>query len=140
MKSDIFQPTVRNAYGIVEAYGSPLAEFWLSYMELFEIHMMNIHSLKIQNVIMFKESLKLMIPWMKIYDNSNYGKWLVEFWIEMSTLSPEIGDYMSSGLFSQSMTGNPYSCLPLDLWIEMTMNKGLKMESGWKSILKNERM
>ena len=47
---------------------------------------------------------------------------------------------MREGLFAQSMTGKPYSCLPLDLWIEMTMNKGSKMKAGWKSILKNEKM
>ena len=47
---------------------------------------------------------------------------------------------MREGLFAQSMTGKPYSCLPLDLWIEITMNKGSKMKAGWKSILKNEKM
>ena len=43
-------------------------------------------------------------------------------------------------LFSQSITGKPYSCLPLDLWIEMTMNRGFKMKAGWMHILKNEEM
>ena len=47
---------------------------------------------------------------------------------------------MSQGLFSQSMTGKPYSCLPLDLWIEMTMNEGSKMNLGWVNILKNEKL
>ena len=82
----------------------------------------------------------MMIPWMQIYDNNNYGKWLVEFWLEISTLPDEINVYMKDGLFAQSMTGKPYTCLPLDLWIEMTMNKGSKMKAGWKNILKNETM
>ena len=43
-------------------------------------------------------------------------------------------------LFAQSMMGKPYSCLPLDLWIEVTMNKGSKMKAGWLRILKNEQM
>ena len=77
---------------------------------------------------------------MQIYDNNNYGKWLVEFWVEMSTLPPNINSYMSNGLFSQSITGNAYSALPLDLWNEMTMKKESKMKAGWKSILKNESM
>ena len=47
---------------------------------------------------------------------------------------------MCEGLFAQSMTGKPYSCIPLDLWIEMTMNKGSKMKAELKSILKNEKM
>ena len=37
---------------------------------------------------------------------------------------------------STSLTGNPYSCFPLDTGIEMTMNKHSKMKAGWKYILK----
>ena len=103
--------------------------------------MMNIHSLKVKDWEMFKASLRMMIPWVQIYDNNNnFGKWLVEFWLEISTLPDEINAYMKDGLFAQSMTGKPCTCLPLDLWIEMTMNKGSKMKAGWKSILKNETM
>ena len=40
-------------------------------MEMVEILMMNIHSLKIQGWSMFKDSLRLMIPWMQIYDSNN---------------------------------------------------------------------
>ena len=117
-----------------------MADYWLSYMEMVEILTMNIYSLKTRNWNMYKDSLRLMIPWMQIYDNNNYGKWLVEFWVEMSTLPPYIDSFMSNGLFTQSITGNAYSALPLDLWIEMTTNKGSKMKAGWKSILKNESM
>jgi len=44
-----------------------------------------------------------------------------------------------SQLFSQSITGKPYSNIPLDLWIECTMNKGFEMKAGWKRLLKNEK-
>ena len=47
---------------------------------------------------------------------------------------------MRHGLFAQSMTGKPYFCLLLDLWIEMTMNKGSKMKAGWLRFLENEQM
>ena len=58
-----------------------------------------------------------------------------------STLPEEKERYMKEGLFAKSMTGKSYSCsLPLDLWIEITMNKGSKMKAGWKRILKNEKM
>ena len=59
-----------------------------------------------------------------IYYKNHYGQWLVEFWLEMTNLPEKISCFMKEGLFAQSMTGNPYSCIPLDLWIEMTMNKG----------------
>jgi len=43
------------------------------------------------------------------------------------------------GMFVQSMTGNPYSCVALNIWIESTMNKGSKLKSGWLAILNNEK-
>ena len=114
--------------------------YWFRFMEMVEILMMNIHSLKILHWSMFKDLLRLIIPWMQIYDKSNYGKWLVELWTEISTLTNAIGEHMAKSLFAQSLTGNPYSCLPLDMWIEMTMSKGSKMKASWKNILRNKTM
>ena len=102
--------------------------------------MSNIHSIRTQNWDEFKESIGIMLPWLHIYDHDRYGRWLPEFWLEISKLPPEHEVFMQDGLFAQSMTGKPYSCLPIDLWIEMTMNKGSKMKSGWLKILKNEKM
>ena len=42
-------------------------------------------------------------------------------------------------MFAQSMTGNPYSCVALDIWIESTMNKGSKLKSDWLAILNNDK-
>ena len=42
-------------------------------------------------------------------------------------------------MFAHSMTGNPYSCVALDLWIDSTMNKGSKLKNGWLAILNNEK-
>ena len=85
-------------------------------MDMVEILIMNIQSLKLMDWDKFKDSLRLMIPWMQIYDNIHYGKWLVEFWAEMSTLPDETASHMQH-IFAQSITGKSYSCLPMDLWI-----------------------
>ncbi|KAG1664228.1 hypothetical protein GQR58_019910 [Nymphon striatum] len=114
--------------------------YWMSFIEMTEILMMNLHALRTQNWEEFKGSLHLMLPWMQIYDNDKYGKWMVEYWLELNNLPEETALYMKEGLFAQSMTGKPYSCLPLDMWIEMTMNKGSKLKAGWLKILKNEKV
>ena len=36
------------------------------------------------------------------------------------------------------MTGLPYSCQPLDLWIEVTMNLDSKLKQGWLQLLQND--
>ena len=41
---------------------TPMAEYWLSFMEMVEILVMNIHSLNTNNWIQFKKSIRLMIP------------------------------------------------------------------------------
>ena len=43
------------------------------------------------------------------------------------------------GIFAQSMTENPYSAQPPDMWIECTMNKWSKLKSGWKWLSKTEK-
>lgn len=80
------------------------------------------------------------MPWLHVYDNGRYAYWLVKFWIEIRSLPEEKARYLRDRLFAQSMTGRAYSCLPLDLWINMTMNKGSKMKAGWLKILRNEKM
>ena len=135
-----FSSFVIQAFEKVEKSDSAMAKYWLSFLKMTEILMLNIHAVKTQNWEESKTSLRLMMPWLQVYDNNKYGSWLVEFWLEISCLQEEKAQHMRDGLFAQSMTGKPYSCLPLDLWIEMTMNKGSRMKAGWLWILKNEQM
>ena len=135
-----FSSVVIQAFEKVEKSDSAMAKYWLSILKMTEILMLNIHAVKTQNWEEFKTSLRLMMPWLQVYDNDKYGRWLVEFWLEISCLQEEKAQHMRDGLFAQSMTDKPYSCLPLDLWIEMMMNKGSKMKAGWLRILKNEQM
>jgi len=99
----------------------------------------NIHALRTSRWNEYKSSLKLMLPWMQIYDNDKYGRHLPDFIAVLDTLPVEQAAFMNDGMFAQSMTGNPYSCVALDIWIESTMNKGSKLKSGWLAILNNEK-
>ena len=57
--------------------------------------------------------------------------------MEMSSL-PQEHCQLIKEIFSQSLTGNAYSSLSPDLWIECTMSKDSKLKAGWKRLLKNE--
>ena len=63
---------------------TPMAEYWLSFMYVVEILIINIHSIKLRNWEYFKDSLRLIIPWLKIYYKIHYGKWLPNFWANIS--------------------------------------------------------
>ena len=80
-------------------------------MNMIEILFMNIDSLKCKEWKRFLSSLRLMMPWMMIYDNTNYSRWLPVFWMEMSSVSQEYVE-LTKDIFSQSLTGNSSSSLP----------------------------
>ena len=68
--SEFIQHVFQNA----EDSNSSMAKFWLSFMKMTEVLMMNIHALRTQNWDEFKVSLRLMMPWLQIYDNDKYGR------------------------------------------------------------------
>ncbi len=126
---------IGSMFDAVEA--SDMAKYWLDFMTMVEALMMNVHAVPC-NWEEYLTSLREMMPWLMIYDQTNYGRWLTDFWAMLSSLPPDQTQFFSSN-FAQSMTGNPYSSIPWDMWIEMTMNKGSKLKAGWLSILRNEK-
>lgn len=119
--------------------GAPQAEFWTSFLEMAEILTQNIHAIRTRNWMEFKSSLNLMLPWIHIYGNDRYGRHLPDFIAVLESLPLIQTQFMESGIIAQSMTGKPYSCVALDIWIESTMNIGPKLKCGWLAILKNEK-
>ena len=77
------------------------------------------------------------MPWLQIYDSDRYGRHFHDFCAMLDDQPADPETYFANDFFAQSMTGKPYSCLALDIWIEITMNKDSKLKSGWLAILKN---
>ena len=121
-----------------EVEGSSMSKYWLSFMDMTDVLMMNIHAIHTCNWMEFLSSMRAMLPWLVIYDNNEYGRWLPDFWAMLASLPNEKITFLSRN-FAQSMTGLPYSCLALDMWIETTMNRGSKLKAGWLAILDNEK-
>ena len=100
-----------------------MADFWLSFLDMVDVLMMNVHAIHSCNWDEFLSSMCKMLPWLMIYDNDKYGRWLPDFWAMLAALPPDQSDFMKKN-FAQSMTGKAFSKPALDLWIESTMNKG----------------
>ena len=88
----------------------------------------------------YLSSLRLMLPWMIIYDNVHYSRYLTLYWASMKSLNEADTKWMADGNFSFSLTGRPYSSIPPDQTIEMCMNKDSKTQGGWIGITKNLSM
>ena len=138
VQSDEFQSYLQQLRQNVDMPDNHMAKFILQVMDMIEILFLNIDSLRSKNWNQFTDSLRLMIPWMLLYDNTNYARWLPVYWLDMVTLPESYLQYMPD-IFSQSMTGNAYSAIPPDLWIECTMNKNSKLKAGWKRLLKDDK-
>ena len=126
-----FQNLVQTSVERIDITNSPMARFWLSYKEMVEM--------RTQNWEEYLTSIRIMLPWMFAYDSLHYSRYLSLHWLEMNNLDEEKAFDMRSGLFSASMSGRPFSALPHDQWIEMTMNKSWKIKGGWIGITHNEQ-
>ena len=118
--------------------GSDMADYWKDFLSMTDALMQNVHAVHICNWDEYVSSLRAMMPWMVAYDNNWYGRWLPDFWAMLTSLTAELIAFLHTD-FVQSITGNPYSNMPWDMWIECTMKKGSKMKSGWLSILQNKK-
>ena len=76
----------------------------MSFMEMVEILTLNIHAIRTRNWSEFKSSLKFMFPWMQVYDNDRYGRYLPGFTAMLDTLPTE------QDTFIESRAGADYDC------------------------------
>lgn len=118
--------------------GTDMGDFWVSFLEMTDPLVQNIHACHVQNFTEYLSSTYDMLAGLMAYDNHEYGRWLPEYWAMLSSLSAEQMAFFNDH-FAQSMTGAPYSCQPMDLWIETTMNLNSKLKQGWFRLLQNEK-
>ena len=115
-----------------------MAVYWKDFLDMAGALLQSMHAIHSVNFDEYVRSVRAMLPWMLGYDRLKYGRWLPDFWTTLLNLPPDQFDFLQEN-FAQSLTGNPYSNMAWDMWIETTMNKGSKLKSGWFSILKNEK-
>ena len=126
-----FCDCIDNIFTKVEMAISDMAKYWFSFLEMVNILLMHYYAMRTQNWKEYLTSITLMLPWMAIYDSVHYTRYLSLYWAQMNNLTIEQKSFMKQGLFAASMTSLPFSSIPCDQWIEMTMNKESKMKGGW---------
>ena len=125
-----FHSFLKNVTTEIKLHSSEMSQYWLSCLEMVEILLMNYHALHAQNWKDYLRSLKLMLPWMAIYDSLHNTRYMSIYWAEMNNLNEDIKKYMDEGLCSQLCQAS--------LSRLFHMNKASKMKGGWKGFTKNE--
>lgn len=123
---------------VYEKPGTDMGDFWFSFMEMSDPLVQSIDACHARNGSDYISSTYDMLPGLMAYDNHDYGRWLPDYWAMLSSLPDEQMTFINDH-FAQSMTGLPYSCQPMDLWIETTMNLNSKLKQGWLLLLQNEK-
>ena len=123
---------------VYEKPGTDMGDFWVSFLEMSDPLVQCLDACHARNGYEYIQSTYSMLAGLRSYDNHDYGRWLPDYWAMLSSLSDDKMEFFMNH-FAQSMTGLPYSCQPLDLWIETTMNLNSKLKQGWMQILHNEK-
>ena len=110
------------AYLFIHLEISDMADYWRDFLSMIDALMQNVHAVHVCNWYTYVSSLRAMLPWMVSYDKNRYGSWLPDFWAMLTSLRADQVTFLRTD-FTHSITGNPYSNMALDMWIECTMNK-----------------
>ena len=118
---------------------SDIAEYCKDFLSMCDTLFVSIHANHFTNAFQdLIDSQRSMLPWLTIYDNNQYSRWLPYFWSVLTNLLRDRECFLEEN-YAHSLTGNPYSGMSLYIIIEVTMNKSSKLKSGMLSILKNEK-
>ncbi|KAL8565961.1 hypothetical protein ACOMHN_054946 [Nucella lapillus] len=134
-EDDNMKDMIKSVY---EKPGTDMGDFWISFMEMTDPLAQNLDACHARNGPEYVSSTYDMLKGLMAYNNHDYGRWLPDYWAMLSSLADEQKTFFNAH-FAQSMTGLPYSCQPLDLWIETTMNLNSKLKQGWLQLLQNEK-
>ena len=118
--------------------GTEMGDFWLSFLVMTDPLSQNIHACHTQSYKEFKSSTYEMLNGMASYNQTDYTRYLSDFWAMIENLNEDQTAFFESH-FVQSLSGLPYSAMPLDMWIEVTMNLCSKLKAGWLCLLQNEK-
>ena len=90
-----------------------MADYWLSFWKG-RNSSYALSCMRIQNWKEYLLSVSLMLPWMAVYDSTNYTRYMSIYWVEMYNLNEDAKSCMEKGLFTASLTGLPFSAIPRD--------------------------
>lgn len=110
--------------------GSPLQRFWMSFLEMSEILLNTIYSLRSGHFELLVECIRLIIPFAFAYDHVNYARYLTAMLADLLKLPDEFPniyeEFMNGNFVAQLTDGTKFSGVETDKVIEMTLNKDTK--------------
>ena len=120
---------------------NPNFKLWSSYMSMFEILLDFIRAEREGNWNLHLEAFAAMLPWLTIYDHTNYAKWGPVYLAEMKNLennAPEVYAEFMNGNFVVKRSKRRFNQVPANQAAEW-INKTCKMQNGIIGITRNDQ-
>ena len=108
--------------------GEPLQKFWMSFLEMTEVLLNTIYSLRNGDFELLVECVRLIISYAFAYDDINYARYLTSILgdlLKLPTEFPDIYEEFLHGSFVAQLT-TKFARVETDKVIEMTLNKDTK--------------
>ena len=110
-----------------------LQQFWMSYLQMVELLLSMIYSVRLGTWDLLLEYIRKIIPFAFVYDHVNYARYLPAMlgeMLELEKLFAEVHQQLQAGKFAAQLTNdNPFSRCETEV-IEMTLNKDTKRPGG----------
>ena len=110
--------------------GQPLQKFWMSFLEMSEILLNTIYSLRSGHFELLVECIRSIIPFAFAYDHINYARYLTAMHADFIKLPEEFPsihqEFMDGNFVAQLTEGSKFASVETDKVIEMTLNKDTK--------------
>ena len=124
-----------------EALPSPTARFWLSYIDMVQLLMNYIRSLRLADWKVYLWCIRQMLPWVFAYGRTHNSRFLSLHWCEMTTLSdshPDVHQELLNGEFCVQRSNSFFSQVAVDQAIEQTVNRDTKCRGGIIGFSRNQ--
>ena len=120
---------------------NPNFKLWSTYMEMVEVLLNFIRAERDGNWALHLESFAAMLPWLTIYDHTNYARWGPVYLADMKNLektAPEVHAYFTDGNFVVKRSKRYFNQVPADQATEW-INKSCKIQNGVIGITRNDQ-
>lgn len=118
----------------------PNYKFWTNYINMVEVLLDFIRADRDGNWKLHLDSFAAMLPWMTIYDHTNYARWGPVYLADMKGLeatAPEIHAEFMDGNFVIKRSNKTFNQVPVDQATEW-MNRMCKISNGIIGITRND--
>ena len=117
-----------------------IAQFWFAYVEMVQLYHQFIRSIRMGDLDLYIHSLYNISSLFFTFNHHNYARWLLVYrnnLLNLQNTYPQVYKDFRSDCFVPKRTSKQFSCVPVDLTLEQTINADVACQRTGISALTN---